>query len=120
MLSSPSTLGTPIQSGSTRQGGGACRARFTATRNAAAARAASSWRAKRAEGWFFPPLPVSDREDRRVERRGPDGSWRIPADALSKALDGAARAAAAFLVAVNLARQAPPPCLVLPDWMGVP
>ncbi|KAJ1395883.1 hypothetical protein B484DRAFT_407483, partial [Ochromonadaceae sp. CCMP2298] len=34
--------------------------------------------------------------------------------------DGAAREAAAFLVAVNLARQAPPPCLVLPDWMGVP
>ncbi|KAJ1386292.1 hypothetical protein B484DRAFT_410261, partial [Ochromonadaceae sp. CCMP2298] len=34
--------------------------------------------------------------------------------------DGAAREGAAFLVAVNLARQAPPPCLELPDWMAVP
>jgi len=34
--------------------------------------------------------------------------------------DGAAREAAALLVAVNLARLAPPPCLMLPDWMAVP
>ncbi|KAJ1399906.1 hypothetical protein B484DRAFT_438103, partial [Ochromonadaceae sp. CCMP2298] len=46
--------------------------------------------------------------------------WKNRPSALFALQDGAARAAAAFLVAVNLARQAPPPCLVLPDWMGVP
>mmetsp|Transcript_26701 Transcript_26701/g.59109 ORF Transcript_26701/g.59109 Transcript_26701/m.59109 type:complete len:268 (+) Transcript_26701:728-1531(+) len=85
MLSSPSTLGTAIQSGSIRQGGGASRARFTATRSAAASRAAPSWRTKRSEELFCPPLPVPSRERRRLEHPRAEGSWLIQADALSKA-----------------------------------
>ncbi|KAJ1397658.1 hypothetical protein B484DRAFT_472007, partial [Ochromonadaceae sp. CCMP2298] len=65
--------------------------------------------------------PSGPRRSARLWSRSDTGrGGKNHPSALFALQDRAARAAAAFLVAVNLARQAPRACLVLPDWMAVP